>query len=77
MHSFIKCHDGEKRTRYRRSVFQRIAARQLRADPGGSGPAAASLAELEVLLENVIAKEDYESASRIRDYIDKRKGSSP
>lgn len=32
-----------------------------------------SLAELEDLLQKVIAKEDYESASRIRDYIEKRK----
>lgn len=32
-----------------------------------------SLAELEDLLQRLIAKEDYESASRIRDYIEKRK----
>ena len=35
--------------------------------------AAYSLAELEDLLEKVIEKEDYESASRIRDYIRRRK----
>jgi hypothetical protein len=33
-----------------------------------------SLEELEELLQKVIDKEDYESASRIRDYISKRKG---
>jgi bifunctional DNase/RNase len=32
-----------------------------------------SIAELEDLLQKVIEKEDYESAVRIRDYIDKRK----
>lgn len=32
-----------------------------------------SLEELEILLENVLAKEDYESASRIRDMIDRRR----
>jgi uncharacterized protein len=32
-----------------------------------------SLAELEDLLKKVIEKEDYESASKIRDYIEKRK----
>ena len=32
-----------------------------------------SLEELERLLEQVLAKEDYESASRIRDAIDKKK----
>lgn len=33
-----------------------------------------SIPELEELLRKVIEKEDYESAVRIRDYIDKRKG---
>jgi hypothetical protein len=36
--------------------------------------AAYSLAELEELLKKVIEKEDYESATRIRDYINRRKG---
>ena len=33
-----------------------------------------TLAELEELLEKIIAKEDYKSAARIRDLIEKRKG---
>lgn len=33
-----------------------------------------SISELESLLQNVLAKEDYESAGRIRDIIEKRKG---
>lgn len=45
-----------------------LAGRQI----GGSF-AKYSLAELEDLLAKVIAKEDYESASKIRDYIEKRK----
>lgn len=36
--------------------------------------AAYTLAELEELLERVVAKEDYESAARIRNYIKRRKG---
>ena len=32
-----------------------------------------SLAELEAMLKNVVAEEDYESASKIRDHIEKRK----
>jgi uncharacterized protein len=40
----------------------------------GGSLAKYSLAELEALLEKVIAKEDYESASKIKDFIDKRKG---
>lgn len=39
----------------------------------GGSLAKYTLAELEDLLEKVIAKEDYESASKIRDYIEKRK----
>jgi bifunctional DNase/RNase len=38
----------------------------------GGSLASYSLAELEELLEKVIAKEDYESASKIRDYIQKK-----
>lgn len=45
-----------------------IAGRQI-----GGSLAQYSLAELEDLLEKVITKEDYESASRIRDYIERRK----
>ncbi len=41
----------------------------------GGSYAEYSLAELEDLLEKVIAKEDYESASKIRDYIEKRRNS--
>jgi hypothetical protein len=39
----------------------------------GGSMAKYSLAELEELLAKVIEKEDYESASKIRDYIQKRK----
>jgi bifunctional DNase/RNase len=39
----------------------------------GGSLAQYSLAELEDLLVKVIEKEDYESASKIKDYIDKRK----
>ena len=39
----------------------------------GGSLAKYSLAELEDLLEKVIEKEDYESASKIRDYIQRRK----
>ena len=39
----------------------------------GGSLAGYNLAELETLLDSVIAKEDYESASEIRDYIEKRK----
>jgi uncharacterized protein len=45
-----------------------IAGRQI-----GGSMAQYSLEELELLLAKVIAKEDYESASKIRDYIDIRK----
>ena len=41
--------------------------------PPGASLAEYSLAELEVRLESVVAKEDYESASEIRDYIKKKK----
>lgn len=39
----------------------------------GGSMAKYSLPELEELLQKVIAKEDYESASKIRDYIERRK----
>jgi hypothetical protein len=45
-----------------------IAGRQI-----GGSLAQYSLEELETLLEKVITKEDYESASKIRDYIERRK----
>ncbi len=45
-----------------------LAGRQM-----GGSLAKYSLEELEDLLLKVIAKEDYESASKIRDYIDKRR----
>lgn len=37
--------------------------------------AAYSIDELEALLKNVLAKEDYESAARLRDFIERRKKS--
>lgn len=45
-----------------------VAGRQI-----GGSLAQYSLIELQELLEKVIAKEDYESASKIRDYIERRK----
>jgi len=50
-----------------------ILAESLSGRQSGGSLAQYSLAELEELLEKVIAKEDYESASKIRDYIDKRR----
>lgn len=50
-----------------------ILAETLAGHQMGGSMAKYSLAELEALLEKVIAKEDYESASKIRDYIQKRK----
>lgn len=63
------------------SYEQVIAAAGILADTlaghqmGGSY-AKYSLAELEDLLKKVIEKEDYESASKIRDYIERRKEDS-
>ena len=50
-----------------------ILATTLPGHQMGGSLAEYSLAELEDLLEKVIEKEDYESASKIRDYIQKRK----
>jgi hypothetical protein len=50
-----------------------ILADSLPGHQMGGSLASYSLEELEALLEKVIAKEDYESASKIKDYIDKRK----
>lgn len=50
-----------------------IQADTLAGHQMGGSLAKYSLAELEALLEKVIAKEDYESASKIRDYIEKRR----
>ena len=50
-----------------------ILADTLAGRQTGGSLAKYSLAELELLLEKVIAKEDYESASKIRDYIERRK----
>ena len=50
-----------------------ILADTLAGRQTGGSLAKYSLAELEDLLEKVIAKEDYESASKIRDYIERRK----
>jgi bifunctional DNase/RNase len=51
-----------------------ILATSLTGHQMGGSLAEYSLAQLEELLEKVIEKEDYESASKIRDYIVKRKG---
>lgn len=50
-----------------------ILADTLAGHQMGGSYAQYSLAELEELLKKVIEKEDYESASKIRDYIDKRR----
>ena len=50
-----------------------ILATTLAGHQMGGSLAEYSLAELEDLLEKVIEKEDYESASKIRDYIFRRK----
>lgn len=50
-----------------------ILAESLPGRQTGGSFAKYSLLELEDLLEKVLAKEDYESASKIRDYIQKRK----
>lgn len=50
-----------------------ILANTLPGHQMGGSLAEYSLAQLEELLEKVIDKEDYESASKIRDYIQKRK----
>jgi uncharacterized protein len=52
-----------------------ILADTLAGRQTGGSLARYSLPELEDLLAKVIAKEDYESASKIRDYIEKRKTS--
>ncbi len=51
-----------------------ILATSLPGHQMGGSLAEYSLAQLEELLEKVIEKEDYESASKIRDYIVRRKG---
>lgn len=50
-----------------------ILADTLAGHQMGGSMAKYSLQELEELLQKVIAKEDYESASKIRDYIERRK----
>ena len=53
-----------------------IRAESLPGRQTGGSFATYSLAELEELLEKVLEKEDYESASKIRDYIQKRRGNA-
>ncbi len=50
-----------------------MLAHTLAAAPAKASFDEYSLAELEALLESVVAEEDYESASKIRDYIEQRK----